>query len=177
MYIALLRGVNVGGKNKVSMKELKRMLEDQGYQRVQTYLNSGNVLFDRESGDVTVLKKDLERLLWEHFHLEIPLVLLTSEELLQAVSHAPSWWGEEAESKHNVLFIMPPCTAEEVISDVGAHKPEYESVGSFENVIFWSAPLKTFSRTRWSKIVGRSTYHCVTIRNANTVRNLAKMVE
>lgn len=159
------------------MKELKLILEEKGYQHVQTYLNSGNILFDSESGDETVLKTELEQILFEHFHLEIPLVLLTSEELLQAVSHAPFWWGKDPESKHNVLFIMPPCTAAEVMNDVGAHKPEYESVGSFENAIFWSAPLKTFSRTRWSKIVGKSTYHCVTIRNANTVRNLAKMVE
>lgn len=79
MYVALLRGINVGGKNKVSMKELKLILEEKGYQHVQTYLNSGNILFDSESGEETVLKTELEQILFEHFHLEIPLVLLTSE--------------------------------------------------------------------------------------------------
>ncbi|NLL75142.1 MAG: DUF1697 domain-containing protein, partial [Erysipelothrix sp.] len=45
-YVALLRGINVGGKNKVDMKELKALFIDLGYTEVQTYINSGNVIFD-----------------------------------------------------------------------------------------------------------------------------------
>jgi len=64
---------------------------------------------------------------------------------------------------------------DEVILEVGEAKTEYEKVASYGRVIFWSAPLKTFSRTRWSKIVGKPVYNEVTIRNANTVKNLVKL--
>jgi len=64
---------------------------------------------------------------------------------------------------------------DEVFKEVGEAKPEYEKVSSFGKVIFWSAPLKTFSRTRWSKIVGKPVYNKVTIRNSNTVKCLVEL--
>jgi uncharacterized protein (DUF1697 family) len=60
---------------------------------------------------------------------------------------------------------------------VGHSKPEYEQVSFYGQVIFWSAPIQTFSRTRWSKIVGKSAYQSVTIRNANTTKRLLQLLE
>jgi uncharacterized protein (DUF1697 family) len=71
--------------------------------------------------------------------------------------------------------VIPPAEASSIIADVGAVKPEYEKVAAYETVIFWSAPLATFSRTRWSKIVGTKAYQDVTIRNANTARKLLEL--
>jgi glutamate synthase domain-containing protein 1 len=63
----------------------------------------------------------------------------------------------------------------EVFKEVGEIKPEYEKVGYYGRVIFWSAPVETFSRTRWSKIVGSSVYGSITIRNANTINKILKL--
>ena len=156
-YIALLRGINVGGKNKISMPELRKMFEDCRYGNVITYINSGNVIFSCDNEDKEEIKK------------------VSAKELSAALSNAPAWWDNDAQSKHNAIFIIPPATAAEIIDEVGIAKEEYEQVSYYEQVIFWSAPIKTFSKTRWSKIVGKSAYNSVTIRNANTAKKLLKL--
>ena len=174
-YVALLRGINVGGKNKVSMKELKESLLKSGYQDVVTYINSGNIIFSSENTDLDFIKKDLESLVFELLKADILVMVIPALDLIQAISHAPDWWDADGESKHNAILVIPPMTVERVFEEVGELKPDYEKVSSFGSVIFWSAPLKTFSRTRWSKVVGKSVYNGVTIRNANTMKKLVEL--
>ncbi len=175
-YIVLLRGINVGGNNKVSMKELKALFEENGFQDVVTYINSGNILFSSEQSDIELLKTNCEALILQKFKLQLSVMIITADDLLEAFSHAPDWWGADPQSTHNAMFVIPPITVEEVIQNVGEIKPEYEKVSHIGRVIFWSAPLETFSRTRWSKVVGTSYYNAITIRNANTVKKLAELV-
>ncbi|NLT96322.1 MAG: DUF1697 domain-containing protein [Clostridia bacterium] len=174
-YIALLRGINVGGKNKVSMKELRELLEENGFQDVVTYINSGNIIFSSDNPDIEFIRTKCEALILEKFKLDISLLVISSEELIEIVNNAPEWWGVDKESKHNAIFVIPPTTVDEVFREVGRIKPEYEKVSSFGKTIFWSAPLKTFSRTSLSKIVGKPVYNKITIRNSNTVKNLAEL--
>lgn len=174
-YIALLRGINVGGKNPVSMKELQKLLQKDGFSDVVTYINSGNIIFSSELCDKDIIKTRCETLFFEHFGFFISFMIIKTDELIDSLKNAPEWWDKDKESKHNALFVIPPATVNEIIAEVGEAKPEYENVGTYGNVIFWSAPLKTFSRTRWSKIVGKSAYDMVTIRNSNTVKKLAEL--
>ncbi|WP_338450959.1 DUF1697 domain-containing protein [Niallia oryzisoli] len=176
-YIAFLRGINVGGKNKISMPELRELFEQNGFDDVVTYINSGNIIFSSDNNDEKMLKEECEVLIANKFQLNIPVAIISVNDLFDAHSNAPFWWGQDKDSKHNAIFIIPPTTAEEVIAEVGAIKPEYEKVDHYGRVIFWSAPIKTFSRTRWSKIVGSRLYDSITIRNANTVRKLLQLVE
>ncbi len=175
-YIVLLRGINVGGKNKVSMPELKKQFEVNGFQDVITYINSGNIIFSSDNTDEETLKKECEALILNKFQLNVPVAIIPAVELLDALDHAPDWWGADEESKHNAIFVIPPVTADEVFKEVGESKPEYEAVDSYGRVIFWSAPVKTFSRTRWSKIVGSSVYDSITIRNSNTVKKILQLL-
>jgi len=174
-YIALLRGINVGGKNKVVMSDLKACLEDAGFINVMTYINSGNVIFDSEEQDITRLTKSCEEIIEKEFGFHISLVLLDVHTLKEALEHMPQWWGSDPDSRHNAVFVIPPATAEEVIADVGRIKPEYEQVYAYGEIIFWTAPVKTFSRTRWSKVVGTKAYRYITIRNANTTKKLLEL--
>ena len=153
-YILLLRGVNVGGKNKVSMKELKEALELEGFDNVVTYINSGNIIFNSQE-DIEVLEEKTVMVLKESFDLEVPVLIIEVSEVIKALEEAPLWWGSGDDSKHNAIFVVRKSSVDEVIKEVGTHKPEYEKVGCSGRIIFWSAPLKTFSRTRWSKIVGQ----------------------
>lgn len=176
-YIALLRGVNVGGKNKLPMKELKEALLREGFSQVEIYINSGNILFESGETDELALQARCRALISGQFGVQTPVAIYSAGELADALRHAPAWWGTGGESKHNAIFVIPPATAADVYAQVGATKPEYEKVDSYGRVIFWSAPLKTFSRTRWSKVVGTSAYQDITIRNANTAYKLLELAE
>lgn len=72
--------------------------------------------------------------------------------------------------------MIPPTTVEEVYLAVGETKPEYEKVDYYGNLIFWSAPVSTFGKSRWAKVVSTSVYDRITIRNANTVKKIAEMI-
>ncbi|MEQ8156597.1 MAG: DUF1697 domain-containing protein [Clostridiaceae bacterium] len=174
-YIVLLRGINVGGKNKVSMKELKKLFEKNEFHDVTTYINSGNIIFSSEDSDIEFLKKKCEALISEKFMLDLPVMVISADDVFEALRNAPDWWDVDKESKHNAIFVIPPTTVDEVFQKVGEIKPEYEKAGHFGRIIFWSAPIKTFSRTRWSKVVGSSVYSSITIRNSNTVKKLMEL--
>ncbi|RJE48900.1 MULTISPECIES: DUF1697 domain-containing protein [unclassified Dehalobacter] len=176
-YIALLRGINVGGKNKVSMHDLKNCFENAGFINTRTYINSGNVIFDSEQQSIIDLSNNCHDILEKKFDFPIGLALIDVHTLKEALEHVPDWWGDDPKSKHNAIFVIQPATAEEIIEDAGKIKPEYEQLYAYKEIIFWSAPLKTFSRTRWSKIVGTKAYQYITIRNANTTKKLLELAQ
>ncbi|MCL2496219.1 MAG: DUF1697 domain-containing protein [Clostridiales bacterium] len=173
-YIALLRGINVGGKNKIDMKQLKAAFAAAGFADTRTYINSGNVIFSSDK-DATAVQAACEALIAERFALNIAVAVLSAAELAEALDHAPQWWGNDPEAKHNAIFIIPPATAEHVCLEVGAIKPEYEKCAYYGRLIFWSAPLKTFSQTRWATVSKHATYQKITIRNSTTAYKLREL--
>ena len=175
-YIALLRGVNVGGKNIIKMADLKAAFEARGFGNVLTYINSGNIMFDSETSDTLVLRSACEEILADGFGIKVPVCVISAGELIEALEHAPIWWNNAADAKHDAIFIIPPMTSEEIVSHVGAVKEEYEKVDYHGGVVFWSASVVTFSRTRWSKISkDKAMYGAITVRNANTALKLASL--
>ena len=174
IYIALLRGINVGGKNKIDMKQLKTAFTEAGFSDVLTYINSGNVIFSSEL-DETAAQAACESLIAKAFGLSIAVAILTADELADALAHAPGWWGNAPNAKHNAIFVIPPATAKAICAEVGEIKPEYEKCAYHGKLIFWSAPMETFSRTRWGTVSKRTTYQKITIRNANTAFKLAEL--
>jgi uncharacterized protein (DUF1697 family) len=174
-YIALLRGINVGGINKVPMAELKLCLESAGFTNVRTYINSGNVFFDTTEASKIELISQCEHAIEKQFGFYIICSIIQADELKAAVAHAPSWWGEDPLSSHNARFAIAPATPETIMDEIGDTNPEIERFSLHGAVIFWSAPVKTFSRTRLSKIVGTPVYRSITIRNANTTKKLVDL--
>lgn len=176
-YIALLRGVNVGGNNKVAMSDLKALFEREGFADVSTYINSGNVIFSSEPQSADVVQKQCEAMIGEAFGFSAAVCVISAGELAEALNHAPAWWNADGNSKHNAIFVIPPAKPEDVYAQVGQLKPEYEKAAHYGRVIFWSAPLATYSRTRLSRVVGTPVYGFITIRNANTALKLRKLTE
>ena len=174
-YIALLRGINVGGKNIIKMAELKTAFKQRGFHNISTYINSGNIIFDSEL-DEPAVKAICEDLITEDFKLDIPVCVIAAADLLDALSHAPDWWGSDTDARHDAFFIIPPMTAEQIVAHIGQIKEEYENLAYRGRVVFWSAPMATFSRTRVSKISKDKTMYCsITVRNANTAKKLAEL--
>ena len=108
--------------------------------------------------------------------MEIPVCVIPAVEFIDALSHAPDWWNSDPQSKHNAIFVIPSMTAEAISAQVGEIKPEHEKLAYHGKVLFWSAPMTTFSRTRLTKIVqSKAAYNAITIRNANTALKLAEL--
>jgi uncharacterized protein (DUF1697 family) len=176
-YIALLRGINVGGKNKLSMTDLKKAFEENDFKDVVTYINSGNIMFQTPINDELELKRKCEWIIKNNFQLEILVAIISAENLSDALSNAPLWWDADKNSKHNAIFVIPPATIPQIIEQAQLLKPEYEQVGFHGQIIFWSAPIETFSKTRLTKFVQKNSYNHITIRNANTTKRLLQMTE
>ena len=117
-YIALLRGINISGKNKISMGELKSELE-KTYKNVSTYLNSGNVIFESEIKDKETIMNDIYQIVENKFDLEIPVFVMTADELEDILNHKPEWWGtDNKEIYYNLIFIIPPTKYEDVYNAI-----------------------------------------------------------
>ena len=159
----------------MEMPRLRGVFERLGYTDVSTYINSGNVLFSSAETDGGAIRAVCEDAVALEFGFEASVFVISAAELADAVENAPDWWGNDAGSKHNAIFVLPPASPEDIYSEIGGLKPDYEHAEHCGRVIFWSAPLETFSRTRLSRIVGTKAYASVTIRNENTARKLAEL--
>lgn len=176
-YIALLRGINISGKNKIAMSELKKCFAELGFAEIVTYLNSGNVIFSSAIEDKDVLSNKVQLMIKDRFHLEIPVFIILQEELAELLKNAPDWWGDDnREIYDNLIFLMPPLSYQEFYDEIGVPKAEYESVYHYKNVVFWSFSRKDYQKTNWwSKTAGSGVSGRITIRTANTVRKIAGM--
>lgn len=176
-YIAFLRGVNISGKNKVPMAELRKDFERLDFGEVKTYLNSGNVAFSSDEDNTERLTKQIERMIKNQFDLDIPVFVISREKLADILRNAPDWWGtENKEIYDNLIFIMPPATFAEVYREIGEPKEELEKIKDYKEVIFWSFSRKDYQRTNWwSKTASANISSKLTIRAANTVRKTVGM--
>lgn len=176
-YIALLRGINVSGKNKIAMSELKKNFAELGFADVATYLNSGNVIFSSTIDNEALLSKKIELMIKDSFKLDIPVFVVLQEDLKELLSNAPDWWGNEGKEIYdNLIFMLTPLSYEEFYKETGAPKAEYEKIHHYKNVIFWSFSRKDYQKTNWwAKTAGPKIRDRITIRTANTVRKIVGM--
>ena len=110
-YFIFLRGINVGGKRKVLMVDLKQTLEHLGYQKVKTYIQSGNVIATHASNAPQVLEQELYTTLLETFGFEIPVILRTYEQLATLLKTNP--WQTELSEQLHVTFLKHQITLEQ----------------------------------------------------------------
>ena len=176
-YIALLRGINISGKNKIAMSELKASFVEMGYTAVSTYLNSGNVIFLSNIDDKDILSNSIKSMIKSKFELDIPVFIISQEELDDLLNNAPDWWGNDnKEIYDNLIFMSPFLSYDEFYNEVGNPKDEYEKVHHYKNAIFWSFSRKDYQKTNWwSKTASSNISHLVTIRTANTMRKVLEI--
>ena len=105
-YVALLRGINVGGKNKVAMSDLKACFEVIGFGSVTTYINSGNVVFDSPQKSTAKLVELCEDAIDKQFGFHVACAVVASTELFEALQYAPKWWNDGSDAKHNAVLSL-----------------------------------------------------------------------
>ena len=175
-YIALLRGINISGKNKISMGELKSELEKK-YKNVSTYLNSGNVVFESEIEDKESIMNDIYEIVKNKFNSEIPVFVMTADELEDILNHKPEWrWTGNNEIYDNLIFIISPTEYKEVYGTIWEPKQDIEKIKEYKNSIFWSFDLKNYRKSNWwVKTASTDIKDRITIRTANTMRKVLEI--
>lgn len=171
-YLALLRGINVGGKNLIPMSELRDVFCGLGFEDVQTYIQSGNVLFRGTGVDESIIESALS----DAFDYPGRVVAMTRRRYLGAVAQAPSWWGRDGTRRHNALFTLKGASPARVVNALPPPS-QYEMIASAPGVIFWSGEIERLTRTMFvSKLAGHPLYKELTVRNHNTVLKLAELL-
>ena len=176
-YILLLRGINVGGKNKVSMSNFKELLKNSGFKNVTSYINSGNLFFDSDEDQESCVS-NIRYLLETNYDFSIPFALLTKEEYLKEREKLPDWWNEDL-TRRDILFFSSDLDKTSVLDflDKTVFYNEIVYVGKY--AVFWgkyneSEYLKT---TYHKKLMKEDFYKKITIRNGNTFERIAEIFE
>ena len=177
-YVALLRGINVGGNNKVVMSELREQIAAEGFTNVRTYINSGNLLF--EAGPDTPredVAQAIEDVLARHYDFPIRLALLTAQEYLAQLEELPDWWHGEV-ARRDALFYTRGLDRSHVRERIEAMELGDEAVYFGEHAVFWGKfDEKSFLKTAYHKrLLREDFYRQVTIRSGATVERIASML-
>lgn len=175
-YVALLRGINVGGNNAVDMRQLKQAFEDIGMAEVKTYINSGNVVFTSALEDRAELVGLLERSIAERFGVESKVVLRNAAEMRALVGAIPVEWGNDGDQKCDVVFLGAEADSAALIATLGP-RPEIEDVLALPGALVWRVDRTNATRSRLVRMVGTPLYKQVTVRNCNTARKLLQLLE
>jgi len=172
-YVVFLRGINVGGHRKVPMSELRELLSKSGYDNVQTYIQSGNVVL-QSSNNQKSLKQDIEKAILNHFGFEVTVLVKTNVDLKAIYENCPFQREEKEKSYFIILDTLPNAEGLEEVS-----KLEYngEKVSIKENCIYFFS-VNGYGRTKFnSNFYERKLKVNASARNHKTMLKLLAMVE
>ncbi|WP_052254380.1 DUF1697 domain-containing protein [Salinicoccus sp. YB14-2] len=175
-YVALLRGINIGGRNKIDMKMLKETFENAGMIDVVTYINSGNIIFTNDDMTKADLAIALEAAIFESFGLEIKVLIRSSTEIDNIMEHLPDHWMNDKSMKSDVLFLWEDIDDEAILESLKI-RPEIDTIIYRPGVILSSVDRDNVEKSAITKIVGKSMYKHMTIRNVNTFRKIYNLMQ
>ena len=176
-YVALLRGINVGGKNLIKMADLAACFEALGFDLVRTYIQSGNVLFSAGGTDRDRLAKRIENALAERFNYPSWVALRSHEEMKAIVTHSPQGFGSEPDTyRYDVIYLKEPLTSSEAMQSVTT-KAGVDQAFAGEGVLYFSRLISKATQSHLTRIISTPIYQSMTIRNWNTTTRLLEMME
>jgi uncharacterized protein (DUF1697 family) len=176
VFVALLRGVNVGGNNMISMSSLKKSFEEMGFTDVVTYINSGNIIFKSKEADARKLEMKLEQMLSRDYQLGSRVVLRSLSEMETLVKSLPRTWTGDRGWRYNVIFLRHSIDSEKILAELEV-KTDIEEVVYRPGALLWSAQISELTRTNMLKLSSRKMYQDMTIRNENTTRKLCELMK
>jgi uncharacterized protein (DUF1697 family) len=174
-YLALLRGINVGGKNLVKMADLRAAFESMGFDDVATYIASGNVLFRAPRQKREALAAEIESELTSGFGTELKVVLLTEPHLRSVVEGAPRGFGGDSHLS-DVVFVRAPLTVKKAHGLVELREG-VDRVWPGRGVLYFSRLAAKATSSRLNKVASLPEYKNMTIRSWSTTAKLLALVE
>ncbi len=175
-YIAFLRGINVGGRKSVKMEDLRRVITGMGYGNVQTYIQSGNVIFDAENDEATI-RREIEVRLAAVFGFPISAILRTAEELSEVVESSP--YGHELSENEKVsvtlLSAEPDTEAVEAVQEYAGDSTDDYSIRGREVYILTRSG---YAGTAYSNGFFEKVFKVkATTRNIEVLKKILELVE
>ena len=175
-YALLVRGINVGGKNKVVMAQLRQELAELGLENVDTYINSGNIFFDSSKAR-TLLVESLQGFFEVHYPFIKSFSLVSQEDYEEELRTLPAWWFQEMARK-DVLFYTVGLNQDAVWELVSSFSLGDEIIHRGNLGIYWGKySEETYTKTAYHRqVLKMPDYRLLTIRNANTFDKIGQFL-
>lgn len=177
-YLLLLRGVNVGGKNKVSMAELKKCLGDLGFANVSTFIASGNVIL-QSSKSANQIKTEIEKVLPKAFKLDselIKVLVLSTRQLQAVIDNKPKGFGDQPEKYHSDAIFLMDIDATQAMSVFNPCEG-VDTIWPGDGVIYSQRLSALRTKSRLNKVMSSPLYKSMTIRSWSTTIKLLEIVK
>lgn len=170
-YVCLLRGINVGGNNKITMSSLVELFTSMGFTDVVSYINSGNIIF---SSVKTPSAAQIRIQLKKAFGLDIPTLVLSGNQVIHIADSIPEGWLNDEHQKTDVLYLFDEIDDANIIMKIG-YDMSIETAFYVSGAVLWNVERRYQSRSGLRKLVGSPLYAQLTVRNINTARRLADL--
>jgi uncharacterized protein (DUF1697 family) len=176
-YLALLRGINVGGNNIIKMDALKKAFEEMGFDSVSTYIQSGNVLFRTGNRTSEAVQKRIEKGLSETFRYDARAIVVPHRMLKTVVEKAPPRFGDDpGRFRYDVIFLRNSLKPKQAVKGVTI-KEGVDTVWVGKHTVYFSRLIAKASQSRLSRIMSLPVYQDMTIRNWNTTTKLLELMD
>ena len=171
-YVALLRGINVGGNNKIEMKKLKGLFETLGFKNVQTYINSGNVIF---TTDATGLEDTIETAIHTHFGFPVRIVIREDKNIRKLCKALPITWTNDDIKRTDILFLRDQYDSKKSLDLIKT--TDVDNLMYIPGAIIWNVARVNVTKSGLRTFIGSELYKHMTARNVNTVRKLNELLQ
>ena len=175
-YVALLRGINVGGNNLIKMSDLRTSFSDMGFSDVQTYIQSGNVVFSSKQMTKAKLELLIEKALSDAFRYQSRVVVVSGSELERVVSQAPKGFGKDKDLyRYDVMFVKEPLKTTELL-EVLPMKAGVDTAHAGDHALYFRRLDSQAAQSHLPKLIRLAVYQNITVRNWNTTTKLLEIV-
>lgn len=176
-YVALLRGINVGGNNIIPMAALAKVFERLGFASVKTLIASGNVIFVAPKQDPRKLERTIEKALAKEFDYDARVVVKSKTEIDAIIKGLPMEWCTPSPTiRYYVMFLRHAIDDRRILADF-APEPAIEALAYVPGALLWAARKSELTRSTVSrKMLAKPIYKEITIRNLNTTKRIAELM-
>jgi uncharacterized protein (DUF1697 family) len=171
-YISLLRGINVTGNKVIKMADLQKLYESLKFKNVQTYIASGNVVFQSPETDVQKLRRKIQKKIQEKFGFDVGILVITPKQLEKAIKQNPF-----PNAKPNMLCFnfLSEAPANVPMDEINARKDPAEQVKIIGDVLYHHCPIGFGKTDVTNAFLEKKLNVVATARNWNTVNKLLEM--
>lgn len=174
-YVALLRGINVGGNSTISMAKLKECFDSLGFKDVKTYINTGNVIFSSTQSRASLLHA-IEKCIQDNFELHVPVVIRSKDQIEKVAENIPKEWVNDKDMRTDVLFLWDEVDYPNILDEIQVN-PEVDHLVYTKGAIIWNYDRINYSKTKLRNFIGTRVYKLMTARNVNTVRKICELMQ
>jgi uncharacterized protein (DUF1697 family) len=174
-YVALLRGINVGGNAIVRMADLKSCFEGLRFKNVRTFINSGNVMFQSPARTASALEKLIEAGIKKRCKMEIRVTVRSYKDLAAVCKKIPEKWVTDKATRTDVMFLWPDVDYPKIVSEIPSN-PDVDRLVYVKGAVVWNVDRADYPKSKVPKMVGSTFYKNMTARNSNTTRKLLALM-